>query len=56
MDYKTDHVSKQDGADILKKRYKRQLDELSADTGADDSEKSPSEIDLLVCLKVLDEI
>ena len=27
MDYKTDHVSKQDGADILKKRYKRQLDD-----------------------------
>ena len=27
LDYKTDHVSKQDGADILKKRYKRQLDD-----------------------------
>lgn len=27
LDYKTDHVSKQEGADILKKRYKRQLDD-----------------------------
>ena len=27
LDYKTDHVSAGDGAEILKKRYQRQLDD-----------------------------
>ena len=54
LDYKTDHVSKQDGADILKKRYKRQLDDYQQALEQMIQKKSPSEIDLLVCLKVLD--
>ena len=53
LDYKTDHVSKQDGADILKNVTSGSWMIISRHWSRC-FRKSPSEIDLLICIKVLD--